>query len=554
MKGQQIGCALLLGFLLLGNRAGLVARAASDPADEAMSQIRPEAMRADMRFLADDLLEGRGPGTRGHEIAARFVAARFEADGLEPAGDNGTYFQFIPFRLFHPDEKQTSLTLVRGGKEETLVFRRDFITYRQTTRKETSVEAPVVYVGYGITAPDQAYDDYQGIDAKGKIVAFLYGAPAKFESTMRAHYSFRTLKAANAVAHGAVGFFYLHTPDQEHIYSFADQMHEMAFSDFHWLNPDGIPGDDFEQLRGYSILSLDGVSKLLAGSGKTPEELFLAAKESKTASFILPVTARIHVVDHTEDLRSPNVVARLRGSDPALRDEYVVLTAHSDHLGIGDPVDGDNIYNGAIDDASGTACLIEIAKAFSGMSPRPRRSILFVSTTAEEKGMLGSDYFAHYPTVPRDSIVADVDIDGEPGLWPMEDVILFGSGHSTLDLSAKEAARRMGLDVTADPWPEQGEFVRQDGYSFVRQGVPTIEPDVGIKSSDRQIRPREIAEFWNDHIYHTPKDDMKQKFDFEASVKYAQFNFLLGYLLAQNTERPAWNPGDFFGETYGKKK
>jgi Zn-dependent M28 family amino/carboxypeptidase len=554
MTAKRISCGLIIVFSLFVDRAGLVARAASDPAGEAMSYIRPEAIRADMRFLADDLLEGRGAGTRGHEIAARFVAARFEADGLEPAGDNGTYFQFVPFRSFHPDEKHTSLTLLTDGKEETLAFRQDFITYRQTTRTETSVEAPVVYVGYGITAPDQSYDDYQNIDAKGKIVAFLYGAPPKFESTMRAHYSFRTLKAANAVAHGAVGFLYLHTPEQEHIYSFVDQMHEMAFSDFHWVNPEGIPGDNFEQLRGYSILSLDGVSKLLAGSGKTPEELFHAARESKPLSFTLPVAARIHVVDQAEDLRSPNVVARLLGSDPNLRDEYVVFTAHSDHLGIGDSVNGDNIYNGAIDDASGTACLLEIAKAFSRMSPRPRRSILFVSTTAEEKGMLGSDYFAHYPTVPISSIVADVDIDGEPLLWPMEDVILYGAGHSSLDVSANEAAKRMGLDVTPDPWPEQGEFVRQDGYSFVRQGIPTLEPDVGIKSSDPKINPRAMSEWWNDHVYHTPKEDMNQKLDFEAGAKYARYNFLLGYLVVQKTERPAWNPGDFFGETYGKRK
>lgn len=554
MKRPWICGALFLTVLLLGSRPGFTARAADDSADQAMSYIRPEAIRADMRFLADDLLEGRGPGTHGHEIAARFVASRFEADGLEPAGDNGTYFQFVPFRSFRPDEKQTSLTLLRGGREEALAFRRDFITYRQTTRKETSVEAPVVYVGYGVTAPDLGYDDYLGADVKGKIVAFLFGAPPKFTSTLRAHYSFRTLKAANAVAHGAVGFLYLHTPDQEPIYSFLDQAQDLVFPDLHWLNAAGIPGDDFEQLHGYSILSLDGVSKLLAGSGKTPEELFRAAQESRPLSFSLPVSARIHVVDQTEDLRSPNVVARLRGSDPALRDEYVVLTAHSDHLGIGLPVNGDNIYNGAIDDASGTACLLEIAKAFNRMSQRPRRSILFVSTTAEEKGMLGSDYFAHYPTVPKGSIVADVDIDGDPLLWPMEDVIDYGAGHSTLDVLVKEAAVHMGLDVTPDPWPEQGLFVRQDGYSFVRQGIPTIEPDPGTKSSDPKINPRQIADAWTGHVYHSPKDDMNQPLDFEAGAKYARFNFLVAYLVAQKTERPAWKPGDFFGKTFGISK
>jgi Zn-dependent M28 family amino/carboxypeptidase len=191
-----------------------------------------------------------------------------------------------------------------------------------------------------------------------------------------------------------------------------------------------------------------------------------------------------------EDLRSPNVVARLRGSDPNLRDEYVVFTAHSDHLGIGESVNGDNIYNGAIDDASGTACLLEIAKAFKRMSPRPRRSILFVSATAEEKGMLGSDYFAHYPTVPRSSIVADIDIDGGPLLWPMEDVILYGAGHSTLDLSANEAAARMGLNVTPDPWPEQGEFVVRMGTHSSGKGCqqsnPTWASSPAIQESTRE--------------------------------------------------------------------
>ena len=301
-------------------------------------------------------------------------------------------------------------------------------------------------------------------------------------------------------------------------------------------------------------MSLEGVTKLLADSGKEPEELFRAAQESKPLSFALPVSARIHVVDQVEDLRSPNVVARLRGSDPALRDEFVVFTAHSDHLGIGDAVDGDNIYNGAIDDASGTACLLEIAQTFSRMMPGPRRSILFVSTTAEEKGHLGSDYFVHYPTVAKNAIVADVDIDGEPLLWPMEDVILYGVGHSTLDEQASKAASRMGLAVTPDPWPEQGEFVRQDGYAFALQGIPTIEPDVGIKSSDPKIKPRELSDWWTEHVYHSPKDDMNQKLDFEAGAQYARFNFLVGYLVAQKTERPSWNPGDFFGETYGKKR
>jgi len=507
-----------------------------------------------MLFLADDLLEGRGTGTRGHEIAARFIATQFESLGLEPAGNDNTYFQRVPFRDFRPDEDRTSLSLIRDGKPTKFAFRRDFITYRQTTRSDTSVQAAVLYVGYGVTAPELGYDDYAGVDAKGKIVAFLYGAPPRFESTLRAHYSFREVKAENAVAHGAVGFLYLHSPAQEKVYSFQEQATDLIYPDLHWLNPDGVPGYDFSQLRGYAILSLEGVSKLLAGSGRTPEQLFRAAEESRLSSFLLPVTATIRVADHTKEVSSPNVLAVLRGSDPVLREQYVVITAHSDHLGIGPTIDGDKIYNGAIDDASGTACLLEIAKAFSGMNPRPRRSILFLSTTAEEKGMLGSDYFAHFPTIAKKSMVADIDIDGEPMLNPMQDVVLYGEGHSTLDASAHEAARLMQLVVSQDSSPEEGEFVRQDGYSFVRQGIPTIEPDVGILSSESPARAKQNYEHWTSSLYHSPKDDMSQPLDFEAGAKYARYNFLLAYLVAQAPERPHWYPGDFFGEKFGDKE
>jgi hypothetical protein len=261
----------------------IVASAFDETAAEALSNIRPEAIRADMLFLADDLLEGRGTGTRGHEIAARFIATEFESLGLEPAGESGTFFQRVPFRDFRPNEKRTSLTVSHNGKTTRFVLRRDFITYRQTTRSDTFVKAPVVYVGYGVTAPELGYDDYAGVDAKGKIVAFLYGAPPRFESTMRAHHSFRALKAENAAAHGAVGFLYRHSPAQEHLYSFQEQANDLIYPDLHWLNPRGIPGDDLSQLHGYAILSLEGVRKLLTGSGKTPDQVARAAEQSRPA-------------------------------------------------------------------------------------------------------------------------------------------------------------------------------------------------------------------------------------------------------------------------------
>lgn len=524
-----------------------------DSADEAMAAIRPEAIRADMRFLADDLLEGRGTGTRGHEIAAKFIASEFEAMGLEAVGEKGSFFQNVPLRSFRPDEKQTTLTVSLNGKTESYVFRQDFLTGGDPGRTETSVEAPVVYVGFGVTAPERGYDDYKGVDAKGKIVAYLFGAPQQFETTMRAHYTSGAVKAANAAAHGAVGVLFLDTPVLEQLYPFREQVRDLAFPHLRWLDGQGRPNDYFPELRGNVFLSMDGVKKLLEGSGKSAEEIYAGAKAGKPVQFALPVTAKMNLATKHESVNSPNVVARLRGSDEKLRDEYVVYTAHSDHLGIGEPVKGDNIYNGALDNASGTASLMEIARAYSQMNARPRRSILFVSVTGEEAGLLGSDYFAHYPTVPKEAMVANVNMDGNAMLWPIEDVIANGAEHSTLEAAVLEAAARLNLAVSPDPFPEQVFFIRSDQYSFVKQGIPAVGPDFGLKSSDPKIKPKEIMLKWMETIYHTPQDDMIQPFDFESGAKYARFCFLFGYLVAQKTERPRWNAGDFFGEHYARK-
>jgi hypothetical protein len=542
--------ALIVIALLVGTRIVL---AGNDTADEAAATIRPEAIRAEMSFLADDLLEGRGTGTRGHEIAAKFIASEFEAMGLEPAGDNGTYFQSVPLRAIEPDQVRTTLSLWREGKEQVLVFGRDFISLGDPGRTEVSVKAPVVYAGFGVTAPEQSYDDYAGIDAKGKIVAVVSGAPPQLEPTMRAHYSSGAMKAMNAAAHGAVGAIMLDSPAGEQIYPFKERVSDLSFPGMRWLDAKGQPNGYFPELRGAVFLSMEATASVLQGSGKSPEEIFAAAKEGKPSSMALPVAAKMEIVSKFRELRSPNVVARVPGSDPKLRDEYVVYTAHLDHLGIGQPVNGDTIYNGALDNASGSACLLEISRAYSKMQPRPRRSILFVSVTAEEAGLLGSDYFAHYPTVAKDLLIANINIDGNLALlWPIEDVIARGSEHSTLGLTVREAAARLSLDVSPDPFPELVLFIRSDQYSFVKQGIPSVFPSAGTKSSDPNIKPQQIITKWRQTTYHKPQDDMNQPFDFASGAKYARYNFLLGYLIAQKTEKPAWNAGDFFGEHYGK--
>ena len=530
------------------------AQSPADPSESAMQTIHADAIRGDMAFLSDDLLEGRGTATRGHQLAAKFMATQFESIGLSPAGDNSTYFQNVPLRSVRIDEANSTLTLIHDGKPETLVIRKDFLPFPNPARKVSSVEAPVVFVGFGVTAPEQNYDDYKGIDAKGKIIAILYQAP-NFESSLKAHYSSGEVKLANAAAHGAVGIIVLDDPILEGMYSFSERVRDLAQPTLRWLDKQGQPNDYFPQIQAAVELSLDATKALFQGSGHTADEIFQAAKDGKSFTFPLAITAKIHNEQKLEDVTSPNVVAKLEGSDPSLKNEYLVYTAHLDHLGIGEPVKGDSIYNGALDNASGSAILLEVARAFSQMNPHPKRSILFVAVTGEEAGLLGSDYFASFPTVPKESIVANVNMDEDQMLWPLEDIIPFGAEHSSLENVAKRAAARLHLDLSPDPMPQEVIFIRSDQYSFVKQGIPALYPTPGIKSDNPNIKPAEIFQNWEATRYHQPSDDMQQPgLDFAQAVKYADFIFLSGWYITQDPARPTWNTHDFFGDLYAHKQ
>jgi hypothetical protein len=527
--------------------------AVGDPADQAMASIHAEAIRADMRFLSDDLLEGRGIETQGYGVAARYMASQFEALGLQPAGSAG-YLQNVPLRSSRIDEAKATLTWVRAGVPEALTLRQDYIPSVDPLHSETSVEAPVVFVGYGVTAKDQHYDDYEGIDAKGKIVAYIFGAP-NFESSLRAHNSSGIVKRQNAVAHGAVGVILVDDPVLEKLYSFAKRVRDLETPEYYWLDSQGRPNDYFPDIRAAASLSMEASKKFFEGSAHSAEQVYGSLSAGKPMSFSLPLVAKIHSVSRLGDLVSPNVVAKLEGSDPALKSEYLVYTAHLDHLGIGAAVQGDKIYNGALDNASGSAILIETARAFSRMKPRPRRSILFVAVTAEESGLLGSDYFAHYPTVPASSLVANVNMDEDVMLWPLRDIVAFGAEHSSLGGVVERAAKRLNLSRSADPMPQEVVFIRSDQYSFVKQGIPAIYPIAGFKSSDPKIDPAAIFEKWEETRYHQPQDDMEQPgLDFDAAVHYAKFIFLCGYYVTQDPQRPRWNAGDFFGDLYGASR
>ncbi|HEX6098831.1 MAG TPA: M28 family metallopeptidase [Thermoanaerobaculia bacterium] len=503
--------------------------------------ITPHAMRAHVYFLASDVLEGRESGTRGYDVAAAYVAAQFEAVGAEPAGDGGTYFHQAPMRTFLVDPAKSFVTI--DGK--TYEHRKGVLlnTGIETTR---DVDAPIVFAGFGITASDLGYDDYAGLDVRGKIVAILLGAPPRFPHSQRAYYSSGTVKSANAVARGAVGTISIRTLESERRYSWERVIAAGESSTLRALDGNGQPMEMFPELRG-SV----GLSPATAGElfGKEKYDAILADAEKGIAKpFPLQKRIKIHTVTTIADTTSANVVAIVRGSE--LPDEHVVVTAHLDHVGINDHGE-DRIRNGALDNASGVAALIEMARAAAAMQPRPRRSLVFAAVTGEEKGMAGSMAFAARPPV-RGTIVANINMDMITMLFPMKSLVALGMEHSSLGPLARAAAERNGFVLQDDPLPEEVRFIRSDQFSFVKEGIPAISYKGGLQSLDPAIDGDKLTRDWLRTIYHSPADESDQKLDWDSGTRWARTNLDLAVAIANAKERPRWNEGDFFGTKFAK--
>jgi Zn-dependent M28 family amino/carboxypeptidase len=545
---------LLLCFIL-GASASLAAQTAPlpYPPEQLLSQVHRESIRAHMSYLADDLLEGRGTGTRGYLLAAKYVAAQFEGMGLKPAGENGTYFQKVRFRRIETVPEKCSMSLTRTGKEQTLVWEKDFITTGDFSRTEASVSGPLVFVGYGISAPEFHYDDYAGLDAKGKIVVTLQGVPSSFPSAEAAYYSSVVVQKRNAVAHGAIGAIIIHAGGHADRVPFERLVRFFHEPDMHWLDAKGEPNDDVPGFQGYAVVNREIGASLFEGAPKSLKQALDDASANRPQGFPLNLSATIHSGAQFTETESPNVVAVLPGSDSHLRNEYVVYSAHADHLGIGEAIKGDTIYNGAVDNASGTAGVLEIARVLSSMPTAPRRSVLFLIVTGEEEGLLGSDAFAHSPTVPMEQIVANLNMDGISLFYDFRDLVALGVEHSSLSNEVNDVARHMGLDVSPDPLPEEVFFIRSDQYSFVKQGVPSVAIAEGFKTVDPKLNGKDIALKWESTTYHTPQDDMNQPLNFDAAVKCVRANLAVGYEVAQEDGRPHWNENDFFLQKFGRK-
>lgn len=522
------------------------------PSAEAMQLIRPEAIRAHMQFLSDDLMEGRETGTRGYLMAANYIRSQFEAIGLRPGGTNGSYFQQVPLRRSRLLRDQSSVLVNRNGKKIKLAWEQDYAMRGNAFYEKTTIEAPVVFVGYGVTAPQFNHDDYADLDVKGKIVMVLYGAPASLPSSERAHFSPTDQKERMAAEHGAAGLLVVWAGEREKRTPFKRFAAYVQGPRLSWVDAKGQPADVNPSIKGLAYLSSDAARKLFGGAPQTFDQALDAAAAGKGKALPLGITASINTVSQFESLQSPNVAAILPGSDPRLKNEYVLYTAHADHLGIGMPKNGDNIYNGALDNASGTAALIEMAHAFAMTNPQPRRSVMFVAVTGEEEGLLGSEYFAHYPTVPIDSIVANINMDELPMVFDFKDVVALGAEHSSLGPMIDSIAKVEGLEVSPDPLPEENFFVRSDQYSLVKEGVPAVAIAGGEKAADPGKNGAELERAWIKNYYHSPQDDMNQTLDFNAAAKYTRLNFALGYAVANQDARPNWNPGDFFGDAFAK--
>ncbi|MCZ6697122.1 MAG: M28 family metallopeptidase [Acidobacteria bacterium] len=552
MNSRRVSAILAVAVAIAVAVYFLLFREAYGPAvREGISTIDAEQIAQHMRKLADDDKEGRETGSDGYLAAADYVAQQFREYGLEPAGDAGGYFQRVPFRRADIVPEEGSLALRSVRTEWVLTPYADYYLRPNLLRERVDVTASVVYVGYGVTAPEFNHDDYAGMDVRGKIILIFRGAPSSLPHNERAYYSSTRMKWQNAAERGVVGILYAYNREDMAKRPWERSVRHAREPSMGWIDEEGQVRDTHPGIRLVARLSREGLEALLLGARKTAEELLDSIDAGAPDPFDRPIIVKARTTSRHAAIESPNVVAVLPGGDPQLKNEFVVISGHLDHVGIGEPVKGDALHNGAYDNASGIAVMLEMARVFRGLEERPGRSLLFLAVTGEEKGLLGSDYFAHDPTVPIGSIVANVNLDMVMMLHPLRDVVAFGVEHSNLIRPLERAAQYMQVTVAPDPFPSEVIFVRSDQYSFVRRGVPSIFLVPGMESGDPAIDGLQSHMDWMAEYYHSPQDDMSQPFDFEAGADFTRLNLLLTHGIASEAERPAWNPGDFFGERFG---
>ena len=515
----------------------------SDAARSAAAGIRPEAIASHIRFLADDLLAGRDPGTRGYDVAARYVASELQAMGLTPAGEAGTYFQKVPFVRATP--VSGSLEFTGGpGTPARLVPDRNVFLITDVDQGVTDVTAEAVFAGYALAVPEYGYDDFAQVDVRDKVVVALAGAPRSerpdfFPALASAVHGQTERVARELMRRGARALVWVWPPAKEALTPFTLLVGHYAF--------DSMRLEDSPPLLPAALIDTAAFEAILrqAGRPETVAQLVEASAQGKPRGFSLGLRAHIRRESKIRRITSENVVALLPG-DPASPSgkEMVLYGAHLDHMGVGKPVNGDSIYNGASDDAAGVGSILETARAFTRLGQPLRRGVLVLFVTAEERGLLGSEWYARHPTVPLQNVVADIDVDGAYPISPLKDVVALGTDESSLGGNVARAAAALGIQVSPDPEPEEAYFVRSDNFNFVKKGIPAAQTFNGVAGLD----PQQLAayrDFWRKR-YHQPQDNFEPDCDWEPLAQLTRFNFLLGVSVAQAPSRPTWNAGSWF--------
>jgi len=513
----------------------------SEEVKHALQQVDTAQIKADITYLADDKLKGRLPGTEGYQMAVDYVVAQLKTLNVKPAGENNAWLQQVKLRK--ATIQDASMSVNNGQNQSAEIKKGDYAIFPNPSLPEAKIAGGLAFAGYGVSEPSLAYDDYAGMDAKGKIVLIIRGRPDSFSSSVAAHVMSITQILKVAAQHGAVGVILCATDSAAHlpnlsrgIYSAMDKNENVAVSGTYYS----------DQVKVLGSINYSLFNGFLKGSGKSLETIIAQLKSGQPNSFPINTSINIAYTSAYKDIISYNVIGKITGSDPKLKNTYVVHSAHLDHLGISTPVQGDSLYNGAHDNASGVASVLGIAKIYKSIKHKPKRSVLFVLMTGEEMGDLGSGYFAKHPTVPVKSIVADVNTDMPTIIAPLLSVTALGAEHSSLINQVNEAAGYLNLSVEPDPEPKQARFTRSDQYSFVLEGIPALHIKYGSKTLDGKNNLNDLVAVWRAKYYHKPQDDIHGMFDFAAGKKYAQLNFLIGYLIAQDSNRPTWNVGDIF--------
>ncbi len=515
-----------------------------EAAASAASLIDPEHIRAHVRFLASDLLEGRGPGKRGAELAAEYMATEFALDGLKPAGENGTYFQKVDLYAVHTDEAATHFSFVpKAGAPMPLAYNTDFVTKDERGEASADIDAPIVFVGYGIDAPEYGWNDYKGVDVKGKVLLVIVNEPPSeddkvFKGKALTYYGRWTYKYEQASRLGAAGVLIIHRTDLAS-YPWSVVQNSQA------IEKSYLKGDPLATLKAASWIQLETARKLMAASGLDLGKEIDAAGKPGFRAIELPVRLQAHVASVVRPYTSANVIAKAPGAD-ASEENAVLYTAHYDHLGIDPNAKGDGIYNGAADNATGCGILLELGRAFAQSRTPPPHTVYFAAVTAEEQGLLGSAYLGQHPPVPAKALALDLNYDDLQPLGVPTSTEVSGSDRTAFYPTVEKTAKAFHLAIQPDQFPLAGSYYRSDHFSLARVGVPAFSVGEGTLYEGHDAAwGKQRQEDYTAHRYHQPADEYKPEMDFRGDARMAQFGLMLGWQAGAGAPT-AWKPGDEF--------